>query len=147
MCRWTVTILLVLGLLAGAPVALADEGESSNWAGYAVHGASFHQVIGAWRQPGVSCVPGRRTYSAFWIGLGGFKAGADALEQIGTEADCRASGAERLGAWYEMVPAVSSPSRCASPPAMRSSPRSPSPATVPCSPSPTGRGTRAFASL
>jgi hypothetical protein len=94
--------------LTAAPAALADTTTSSNWAGYAVHrsGVTFRRVIGAWRVPGVTCTPGRPTYSATWIGLGGFSLTAPALEQIGTESDCTASGSVQTSAWYELVPSA-----------------------------------------
>ncbi len=109
MRRWTVIVLIALGALATAPAALADSGESSNWAGYAVHGTSFHRVSATWRQPAVSCPRGHASYSAYWVGLGGFSSGSQALEQIGTEADCNPDGTSTLSAWYEMVPAASVP--------------------------------------
>jgi Peptidase A4 family len=98
-------------LLLFAPSALADTSNSTNWAGYAVHGSGeqFNFVSGAWRQPPVSCRPGRRTYSAYWIGLGGYRLTSNALEQIGTEADCSSGGQAVLSAWYELVPAPSIP--------------------------------------
>ena len=100
--------LLAAGALTLAPPALADDGVSSNWAGYAVHGAGFHSVWASWRQPGVSCARGQTAYSAYWVGLGGYSSGSQALEQIGTEADCR-NGRPVLSAWFEMVPAASVP--------------------------------------
>jgi Peptidase A4 family len=53
---------------------------SSNWAGYAVAGpvpasgaaVSYRAVSGTWVQPTATCTPGKATYSAFWVGLGGF---------------------------------------------------------------------------
>jgi hypothetical protein len=92
-----------------APEALADSSQSSNWAGYAVHrsGVSFTKVIGAWNQPAAVCSPGNPTYSAVWVGLGGYSVTSPALEQIGTEMDCTASGRAVSSAWYELVPAAS----------------------------------------
>jgi hypothetical protein len=100
--------LLLLSAVLAAP-ALADTSLSSNWAGYAVHrtGVRFSRVIGTWHQPAVTCARGQVTYSALWIGLGGYSGSSDALEQIGTEADCTASGRQASSAWYEMVPAPS----------------------------------------
>lgn len=95
--------------LAAAPTALADTGASSNWAGYAIHrsGVSFSHVLGEWTQPQAQCHRGHPTYSAVWIGLGGFSQTSQALEQIGTEVDCRGSGRIASSAWYELVPAAS----------------------------------------
>ncbi len=95
--------------LAASSAALADTNESSNWAGYAVHrsGVRFTKVLGSWRQPRASCPAGGTSYSATWIGLGGYSMNSDALEQIGTEVDCSASGIPSYSAWYELVPADS----------------------------------------
>jgi hypothetical protein len=100
------------GLLA-APTALADSVSSSNWAGYAVHraGVRFSKVLAAWTQPTVNCSPGSETYSAMWVGLGGYNESSNALEQIGSEVDCRGSGRVSSTAWYELVPAPSQPIR------------------------------------
>jgi Peptidase A4 family len=87
---------------------------SSNWAGYAVQSGdpaagavptTFTNVAGAWLQPAATCTPGSQSYSAFWVGLGGYADGAQALEQTGTSVDCTASGAAVYSAWYELVPA------------------------------------------
>jgi hypothetical protein len=95
--------------LVGASAAAADTSVSSNWAGYAIHrsSASFTKVIGTWTLSQPTCTAGRPTYSSAWVGLGGFRESAQALEQIGTEADCTASGRPSLSAWYELVPAAS----------------------------------------
>jgi hypothetical protein len=90
---------------------------SSNWAGYAVTdngtaattGAApttFSNVSGSWTQPKAACTIGSQTYSAFWVGLGGFSDGSQALEQIGTEANCSATGKPSYSVWYELVPAA-----------------------------------------
>lgn len=101
--------VIVAAALASAPTALAKTTTSSNWAGYAVHrpGVSFRQVSGTWTQPSASCVAGQSSYSAAWVGIGGFKPTSDALEQIGTEVDCNPAGNAVSTAWYELVPAPS----------------------------------------
>lgn len=101
--------LTVAAALLLAPAAPADTSASANWAGYAVHhsGISFRKVSASWKQPHVSCAPGRPTYSAFWVGIGGYSPTAAALEQIGTEADCTYGGTPKLSTWYELVPAPS----------------------------------------
>jgi hypothetical protein len=113
-----VRIPLSRGLIAGALLALgaaspalADSATSSNWAGYAVHrsGVRYMKVIGSWKQPTAACAPGRQTFSAMWVGLGGYSLSANALEQIGTEVDCTAAGRVSSTAWYELVPAASQP--------------------------------------
>ncbi|HUA03378.1 MAG TPA: G1 family glutamic endopeptidase [Solirubrobacteraceae bacterium] len=95
--------------LCSAPAAFAKTTTSSNWAGYAVHrpGVSFRTVSGTWTQPAATCVAGQSSYSAVWVGIGGFKPTSDALEQIGTEVDCKAGGNAVSSAWYELVPAPS----------------------------------------
>src|SRR5207244_4088553 len=94
----------------------------SNWSGYAVadqttvvNGTSdpaqtapipYTSVTATWRQPGVKCRAGSASYSAFWVGLGGFSTDSQALEQTGTGADCTAEGRPTYYAWYELVPAA-----------------------------------------
>lgn len=92
-----------------APAAFADATESANWAGYAVHhrDVRFIKVLGSWTQPRVTCSAGTATYSAVWIGIGGYNTSSRALEQIGTEDDCAASGRTVSSAWYELVPSAS----------------------------------------
>jgi hypothetical protein len=92
-----------------------DTTVSSNWSGYAI-GASapavattFTSVSGQWVQPTANCTSSRQTYSAFWVGLGGFSESSQALEQIGTSADCTPSGKATYSMWYELVPAASVP--------------------------------------
>ncbi len=106
-----VTALVSVAATAFAPSALADTTFSSNWGGYAAHGpgVNYRQVSGSWKQPGVSCVPGKQTYSAYWVGLGGYSPTSNALEQIGTEADCTSQGNAIVSAWYELVPAAAVP--------------------------------------
>jgi hypothetical protein len=96
-------------LAVSAPAALADTVQSSNWAGYAVHrsGVRFKKVVATWKQPRVDCSKYTPGYSAAWVGLGGFSASSEALEQIGTESDCTSSGRAVSSAWYELVPAPS----------------------------------------
>lgn len=91
---------------APAAAARADNGLSANWAGFAVHkpGLSFQRVTGAWRQPSLSCQPGRRTYASMWVGLGGYYARPNALEQVGTDINCRKNGRVNSSAWFELVP-------------------------------------------
>jgi Peptidase A4 family len=107
--RTGVAALILAGVLLAAPAALANTTKSINWAGYAVHraGMSFRGVSASWIQPSATCVSGRQTYSAVWVGLGGYKPSSDALEQIGTEVDCNPAGRVVSSAWYELVPAPS----------------------------------------
>jgi hypothetical protein len=107
--RVRLPLVLIAATLWAAPAALADSSSSSNWAGYAIHrsGVKFKQVLGAWTQPSLTCVPGYSSFSAYWIGLGGYGVTSNALEQVGTEADCGTSGQPQMSAWYELVPAPS----------------------------------------
>jgi hypothetical protein len=110
---------IIVGALGGASTAWASELSaqvSTNWAGYfTTTGPSTHRfakhftsVSGTWVQPTVTCTPGSPTYSAFWVGLGGYSETSSALEQIGSEEDCSAAGQATNFAWYELVPANSS---------------------------------------
>ena len=94
-------------VLFAAPAAFANAADSTNWAGYAVHGngVRYRTVKGSWREPGATCTPGEPTYSSFWIGIGGYSQTSQALDQIGTEVDCTAAGQVVSSAWYELVPA------------------------------------------
>jgi hypothetical protein len=96
--------------------------QSSNWAGWAISdpdtiggaptaGAastlSFTSTTATWIQPKVTCSEGEPTYSAFWVGLGGLATDSQALEQVGTQANCTAAGKPVYSAWYELVPSPS----------------------------------------
>jgi hypothetical protein len=108
--RWLTAALGALTTLLAIPaVAAANTTTSDNWSGYAAHksGTTFKDVTGTWRQPSGTCVSGDATYSAFWVGIGGYSLSSDALEQVGSELDCTANGTETLSAWYELVPAPS----------------------------------------
>lgn len=107
--RAAITAAVIVAALCSASAALARTATSSNWAGYAVHrpGVSFRRVSGTWTQPSAVCVAGHSTYSAAWVGIGGFKPTSGALEQIGTEVDCNHAGNAVSTAWYELVPAPS----------------------------------------
>jgi Peptidase A4 family len=107
--RWISVALTALAGLVGAPAAFANSTQSSNWAGYAVHrgGVHFTTVTGTWIQPHATCTAGQATYSSVWVGLGGYTLNSPALEQIGTESDCTASGHAVSSAWYELVPSPS----------------------------------------
>jgi Peptidase A4 family len=101
----------------GSPAAAVNDSStstSSNWAGYAVAagaafpaGTTFSNVYGTWIQPAATCTSGQASYSAFWVGLGGFDTTSQALEQIGTAADCDPARGATYFAWYELVPAAS----------------------------------------
>lgn len=108
------TIAAAVVGLGYAGVAHADTptgpSTSTNWAGYAVSGGTFTDVKGTWVEPAVTCPMFSSSYSAFWVGLGGFLGGDDngGLEQIGTDSDCH-FGNPTYTAWYELLPDVSTP--------------------------------------
>jgi hypothetical protein len=82
----------------------SDTETSSNWAGYAVtHRKPFTSVTGKWVQPSAMCADVSSTFSAFWVGLGGFSDNSFAVEQTGTLANC-SSGTPSYTAWYELYP-------------------------------------------
>src|SRR5689334_3906345 len=114
MPRKTCAALLALAALAAAPAvpaaSAATTETSSNWAGYAVRksGVTFRHVTATWVQRAVDCsTSAGRSYSAYWVGLGGFSSSSQALEQIGTDADCSSTGSAKYIAWYELVPQAS----------------------------------------
>jgi hypothetical protein len=88
----------------GGAAALTDE-VSQNWAGYAVNGPRFQRVSGYWTVPKVRCSPGPKRWSGAWVGLGGFSASSQALEQVGTDHNCGSKGKSHYSAWWELVPA------------------------------------------
>jgi len=94
---------LRLGIQQGLAARAGTE-TSSNWAGYAVtHRKPFASVTGRWVQPAATCADISPTYSAFWVGLGGFSSRSFAVEQTGTLANCTA-GTPYYKAWYELYP-------------------------------------------
>jgi hypothetical protein len=125
MSRLLVVLASLGALLALAGAALAGASvnptTSSNWSGYAIadettiangttdpeltQPLTFTDVTATWKQPQVRCTRGRASYSAFWVGLGGYGSTSTALEQTGTGADCGADGTPNHYAWYELVPA------------------------------------------
>jgi hypothetical protein len=84
---------------------------SSNWAGYTITAPStgtpvqFTSVTGTWTQSSAACANETNSASAVWVGLGGYDLDSQALEQIGTDVDCSATGRPTYYAWYEIVPA------------------------------------------
>ncbi len=99
------------GDLTFAALRSADTSASANWAGYVVtqSGTTYTSVTATWKEPKVSCgATDAGESSAFWVGLGGSSETSQALEQVGTSADCNATtGIPTYYAWYELVPANS----------------------------------------
>jgi Peptidase A4 family len=94
---------LGLGLQQGLEAGAGTE-TSTNWAGYAVtHRKPFASATGRWIQPAATCADLSATYSAFWVGLGGFANNSFAVEQTGTLANC-SGGSPYYTAWYELYP-------------------------------------------
>jgi hypothetical protein len=109
--RRAVVVLLAALALPGAAGAASLRATSSNWAGYAARraGVDFKRISGAWTVPAVDCSStSGATYSANWVGLGGYATGSQALEQLGTESDCSADGKATYEGWFEVVPDVAS---------------------------------------
>jgi Peptidase A4 family len=110
--RLMVSIVPAIACFAFAAPALAatQEAVSENWAGYVAtpnQASGFNGVSAQWTQPTVNCSTAQQpTYSAYWVGLGGGGAHSQALEQIGTQGDCDASGNTSYYAWYELVPSA-----------------------------------------
>jgi hypothetical protein len=109
--RLLVSVVPALACFAFAAPALAatQEAVSENWAGYVASSqneSGFSAVSGAWTQPKVDCTTTQGSaYSAYWVGLGGGGEQSQALEQIGTQADCE-NGTASDYAWYELVPSA-----------------------------------------
>jgi hypothetical protein len=104
--------VMLMAAALGAPAgAAAASTVSSNWAGYVGRAGSsrgFTSVSATWTAPAATCTAGHETHSAVWVGLGGYRKGAKALEQIGTDADCTASGHAGYSSWVELLPAAAS---------------------------------------
>jgi hypothetical protein len=108
---------LAAGLVLGASQAHATINysavTSTNWAGYvatAPRSQAFTGVVGAWQVPAVTAPPAGSssgTYSAFWVGLGGFTNGT--VEQLGTSSFSTPGNGSYYYAWYEMYPQFSIP--------------------------------------
>lgn len=104
--------LIGVGFLIGSISVHAAPGKreptwvTRTWAGYVVRtgDGSFQEVEASWVQPRVVCNrPG--SSAAFWVGLGGATADSEALEQIGTSADCSDRALVSYSAWYQLFPA------------------------------------------
>jgi hypothetical protein len=112
--RIALVVAAVLAALAGAGAARAAGRVevSSNWSGYAITAPdvtplAFSDVTGTWVEPKAKCTLGRRSASAFWVGLGGYSDSATSLEQLGTAADCTGSSTTAVHyAWWEIIPAA-----------------------------------------
>jgi Peptidase A4 family len=104
------TALAAWGAVSAGPAAAqAATDTSTNWGGYAVtksHG-TFRNVSATWVVPKNNCATHSPSYSATWVGLGGYIGSSPSLEQTGIDADCTSSRRARYSAWYELLPAGS----------------------------------------
>ena len=91
------------GTKPGAAKPFANGQQSYNWSGYAATGGTYTSVSSSWVQPAEMCTADGA--ASFWVGLDGDLAGDNAVEQIGTTADCT-SGSPVYYAWYELFPAA-----------------------------------------
>ncbi len=89
-------------LVGAGPGATTYSAETTNWAGYAVTGATFDSVRATWVQPAVTCQTAN-SWTVFWVGLDGF--GGDTVEQGGSYALCGGVGSTPVySLWWEMWP-------------------------------------------
>jgi hypothetical protein len=125
-------VLLLAGSVASAAVPASagpfhrtirslNARESSNWSGYnqgslEFGGKQFNSVSGQWKVPKAKPhAPGEAEYSSAWIGIGGGCVDLDCqvtdatLIQAGTEMDVATDGTASYSAWWEIIPAPSTP--------------------------------------
>lgn len=94
--------------------------QSTNWGGYVIasNQIALNDYNSAYAQHDVTHVNAtwivqtaasshKATYSAQWVGIGGFFSGDNSLIQTGTESDY--SNGASYGAWYELLPASETP--------------------------------------
>lgn len=104
---------LTLGASSAQATTIYSATASTNWSGYvatAPRGQAFTSVVGAWQVPAVTAPSGINssgTYSAFWVGLDGWK--DPTVEQLGTSSYTTPGGGLGYYAWYEMFPQYSIP--------------------------------------
>ncbi len=99
------SLIAALSCPAASSAQTPKTSTDHNWAGYAVTSQSpIQRARGAWTQPSLTCGK-QQSYSAFWVGLGGFKKRAHLLEQIGTQASCNDGRPEAL-AFYALYPTL-----------------------------------------
>src|SRR5690349_2437415 len=97
----------VAGLVSAGAGAARTGGDrlavlSPNWSGYVVTGkpgTRYTSVTGSWREPTVSCGRQATGFATIAVGLGGYGRGSQGAEQVGTDANCGASGKPVYYAW------------------------------------------------
>lgn len=84
---------------------LASGLTSTNWAGYVNNGSTneYSSVSAHWTQPTLTCTSDAEKDSSFWVGLDGWQAASNTIEQVGTEADCINDAPVYYG-WWELWP-------------------------------------------
>lgn len=92
----------------GGPLikSVGSGGTSTNWSGFVETGRGLTSVSGSWTEPSALCAK-KVTQSAFWVGLDGASSKDNAVEQIGTDADCikgKKVDVASYYAWYELYP-------------------------------------------
>jgi Peptidase A4 family len=81
--------------------------ESSNWSGYMATAGGYSGISGDWRVPTVTGSGAAVAADAAWIGIGGVT--SEDLIQVGTMDQVSGDGQAGYEAFYEMLPAVSTP--------------------------------------
>jgi len=78
---------------------------TNNWSGYAATGGnlSVTNVAGSWRVPKSQCNGTTQSDTAIFVGIDGYPPGGPTVEQVGTAAECKGSGAATYVAFYEFV--------------------------------------------
>jgi hypothetical protein len=103
------------------PIVSVSTNKSNNWSGYnqgtlEQGGTRFSSIDGTWTVPTASQHKANEAeFSATWVGIGGGCVDANCtvtdatLIQAGTSQDVDASGAAHYSAWWEIIPAPSTP--------------------------------------
>jgi hypothetical protein len=103
------------------PIVRVGASKSNNWSGYnqgtlEKGGKQFSSVDGTWTVPtATQHKAGEAEFSASWVGIGGGCVDANCsvtdatLIQAGTSQDVDTSGAAHYSAWWEIIPAPSTP--------------------------------------
>jgi hypothetical protein len=64
----------------------------------------YTSVSGTWREPAVSCGRHATGFATIAVGLGGYGRHSQGDEQVGTDANCGASGRPIYYGWFEIAP-------------------------------------------
>jgi hypothetical protein len=88
----------------GSDVAAANP----YWSGYVADnskGATYTQVTGTWEEPTIKCTSAQTQIAIFWVGLDGYVAPANTVEQAGSLAECF-TGKPFYFTWWETWPGM-----------------------------------------